>query len=101
MDKDGFGGNTQGDNDLQVSITSQLGGVDGIKFRSLTNSTIPNKSEVYNNTVHSSALIQGDQNIFSELKSPFIQKDVALLLQSPQDKFANVIGKGSPCQAPP
>ncbi len=100
LDTDAFHGNSQGNNDLQVSITSQLGGLDANKFRSLNNSTIPNHSEVYNNTVHSSTLIHGDQNVMSDLNSPFIQKDVATLLHSPQLKFANAIGKGSPCQIP-
>lgn len=99
LDINGFGGNGHGNNDLQVRISSQLGGINGITFRSITNSTIPNHGEIYHNTVHSSLLINSaDQNVFSELKSPFIQKDVALLLQSPQDKFANAIGIGSPCQ---
>jgi hypothetical protein len=101
LDKNGFNGTKQGNNDLQVSITSQLGGLSNIKFRSITNETIPNHGEVYNNTVHFSALIQaGDQNVVSELYSLPIQKDVAILLQSPQDKFANAIGIGSPCQIP-
>ena len=89
LDKDGFGGNSQGNNDLQVNITSQLGGLNHIKFRSITNATIPNHGEIYNNTVHSIFLIQpGDQNVISELYSQSIQNDVAILLQSPQDKFA-------------
>ena len=101
LDKNGFGINSQGNNDLQVSIISQLGGLSNIKFRSITNTTIPNHGEIYNNTVHSSFLIQtGDQNVVSELQSQSIQKDVALLLQSPQDKFANAIGIGSSCQVP-
>ncbi len=100
LDIDGFRGNSQGDNDLQVSIASQLGGLNGAKFRSITNSTIPNHSEIYHNTVHSSTLIQGDQNVMSDLNSPFIQKDVATLLHSQQNKFTNAIGIGSPCQIP-
>lgn len=101
LDIDGFHGNSQGNNDLQVSITSQLGGLNGT-FRSITDSTVPNQSEVYPNTVHSSKLIQeGDRHVFSELNSPFIQKDVATLLHSTEEKFANSIGMGSPCQIPP
>lgn len=96
MDKNGFKGNNQGNNDSQVNLTSQLGGLNNIKFRSVTNETIPTHGEIYNNTVHSSFLIQaGDQNVVSELYSLPVQKDVAILLQSPQDKFANAIGIGS------
>jgi hypothetical protein len=52
-------------------------------------------------SIYSRLLINSaDQYVFSELKSPFIQKDVAILLQSPRDKFAPAIGIGSACQIP-
>ncbi len=99
LDKDGFQGYFEGNNDLQVSIDSQVGGL-ASQFRTV-NSTLPNQSEVYSNTVHSSSFIAlEDQNVTSELKSKDIQNDVVTLLHSPQDKFANTIGLGSPCQIP-
>jgi pimeloyl-ACP methyl ester carboxylesterase len=99
LDKDGFQGYFEGNNDLQVSIDSQVGGL-ASQFRTI-NSTIPNQSEVYSNTVHSSSFIAlEDQNVTSELKSKDIQNDVVTLLHSPQDKFASAIGLGSPCQIP-
>jgi pimeloyl-ACP methyl ester carboxylesterase len=100
LDINGFNGTTRGNNDLQVNITSQLGGLP-IQFRMLNSTTLPNQSEVYNNTVHYISLLnKTDTNARWELNSNNIQDDVVLLLQSPQDKFANTIGIGSPCQNP-
>ena len=99
LDKDGFQGDFEGNNDLQVSIFSQTGGL-ASQFR-IPGSPLPDFSEVYSNTVHTGNLIEAtDQNVTSELKSKDIQNDVVTLLQSPQSKFAKVIGMGSPCLIP-
>jgi hypothetical protein len=98
LDRDGFQGN-MGNNDLQVNLTSQVGGLDS-QFRLPSNSTIPNQSEVYPSTVHSSLLIHGDQNVTSELHSLAIQHDTVILLGSPDYKFAKSIGVGSQCVVP-
>ena len=98
LDIDGFDGTIHGNNDLQVNITSQLGGLVG-QMRT-TNSMLPDRGEVYNNTIHYPLLLKNEQDVKSEIGAPYIQKDVILLLQSPQDKFANAIGVGSPCQIP-
>lgn len=99
LDTDGF----HDDNDLVVSVTSQLGGLP-CQFRQIgsnnipTDDEIPNKSAVYPNTVHASSMIKGDNNVTSETYSPDIQRDViALLNSSDNNKFADAIGIGSPC----
>lgn len=98
LDINGFNGTRHGDNDLQVNITSQLGGLP-IHFRIPNSSILPDKSEVYYNTVHYPDLLsKSDTSATSELNSTNIQKDVAILLQSPQVKFADAIGEGSSCQ---
>jgi pimeloyl-ACP methyl ester carboxylesterase len=100
LDVDGFRGNFQGNNDLVVNLTSQVGGLRS-EFRNLIDDdyNIPNESTVYPNTVHASFLIEnGDKNnVFAELNSPYIQKVVIILLNSSNEKFADAIGKGSPC----
>ena len=63
LDKDGFHGN----NDLQVNITSQTGGLHSI-FRSPGTHDIPNESEIYPSIVHSDAVNKLDQNVFSEAR---------------------------------
>jgi triacylglycerol esterase/lipase EstA (alpha/beta hydrolase family) len=96
LDEDGF----QGDNDLVVSITSQLGGLQN-QTRQPDSNNIPNNSSVYNNTVHVIGYIMGNdanENVFSETNSPHVQRDVIRLLGSSDDnKFADAIGIGSPC----
>lgn len=68
LDRNGFQGNFTGDNDLQVNLTSQAGGLDSGGFRLPGNAAIPNEIVIYPNTVHSSKLIIPlDQNISSEL----------------------------------
>jgi PGAP1-like protein len=102
---DGFQGNFQGNNDLVVNLTSQIGGLHS-KFRNLTdnnnNNNIPNASAVYPNTVHASFLIEnGDKkSVFAELNSTYIQDDVVTLLSSQNNKFATAIGIGSACNIP-
>jgi hypothetical protein len=94
------------ENDLVVSVTSQLGGLGGFPYQirqAETNNppneeNIPNKSAVYPNTVHASIMIKDGKEVFSETYSPYIQRDViALLKSSDNNKFANAIGIGSPC----
>ena len=98
LDINGFNGTTRGNNDLQVNLTSQLGDLP-IQWRIPNSSILPNQSEAYNNTVHYVLLYNTtDTNANWELNSSNIKKDVALLLQSPQDKFAPSIGKDSPCK---
>jgi triacylglycerol esterase/lipase EstA (alpha/beta hydrolase family) len=98
LDINGFNGTDHGNNDLQVNITSQLGGLP-IHFK-IPNSTSPlNQSEVYNNTIHYPSL-KIDRDISSELDSYDIQQDVIRLLHLSQDKFAPAIGMGSPCKVP-
>ncbi len=96
LDEDGF----QGDNDLVVSITSQLGGLQNQTSQPDGNN-IPNNSSLYNNTVHIIGYIMdndANNNVFSETNSPHIQRDVIRLLSSSDNnKFANAIGIGSPC----
>jgi pimeloyl-ACP methyl ester carboxylesterase len=90
-------------NDLAVSVTSQLGGLP-YQVRQPGNHDIPNNSLVYNNTLHTTYYIMGNdnnRNVSSETMSPNIQKDVIKLLGSSDDnKFADAIGKGSLCQLP-
>ncbi len=98
LDIDGFNGTTHGNNDLQVTIDSQLGGLSSDVQGS--NPSIPYHSKIYNNTVHSKHLIEPEDNynVIAELYSPDIQSDTVKLLQSSHDKFADAIGMGSPCQ---
>ena len=104
LDIDGFGGNFIGNNDLQVDLTSQTGGLNS-SFRQLTDSgtnidSIPKESSVYPNTVHSSNWIFGNAGVFSELNSDRIQQDIVALLSSSDEKFADNIGIGSMCISP-
>jgi len=82
--KEGFGE----DNDLQVNITSQLRGLLDNKLCNTENKDIYMTSKIYNNTVHGSIFIHNDTNVYSELNSPLIQKDVISLLNSSNDKFS-------------
>jgi pimeloyl-ACP methyl ester carboxylesterase len=99
LDIDGFQGNFQGNNDLQVNLTSQVGGLHS-EFRQLFSSDIPNQSAVYPNTIHGSIFAFGDVNAIGELGSPNIQNDVVILLESPNSKFATAVGIGSSCSIP-
>jgi hypothetical protein len=100
LDKDGF----HDDNDLVVSVKSQLGGLPYQIRQPETNNppneeNIPNKSAVYSNTVHASIMIRLDTNVFSETYSPDIQRDViALLKSSDNNKFADAIGIDFHCE---
>jgi hypothetical protein len=56
LDTDGFRGNFQGDNDLQVNLTSQAGGLHTMFLTSnnTEHGALPNESKGYNNTLHAS-----------------------------------------------
>lgn len=83
------------DNDLLVSVTSQLGGLPK-QIRHPNSNDIPNHSAVYCNTVHEKFYIKDDdKGLLSETNSPHIQTDVIKLLSSSDcNKFADAIGKG-------
>ncbi len=92
LDKDTFDGC---DNDLLVSVTSQLGGLPK-QIRKLNSNNIPNHCAVYHNTVHEKFYIKDYDGVFSETNSPHIHKDVIKLLSSSNSaKFANSIGRDS------
>jgi hypothetical protein len=84
-----------GANDLQVSLTSQAGGIHSV-FRQPDNSTIPIGSETYNNTIHAQNFM-ADYGINHELGSYKIANDVVALLNSPNVKFSPSIGNGMHC----
>jgi triacylglycerol esterase/lipase EstA (alpha/beta hydrolase family) len=88
LDKDGL----YGDNDLQVSVSSQLGGLNG-KLRRSVDKNPPKYGAVYENTLHSSLFkINVSNKIKTELHYTLIRKDIANLLGSSDDNFADIIG---------
>jgi pimeloyl-ACP methyl ester carboxylesterase len=90
LDKDAF---DDCENDLLVSITSQLGGLPQ-QIRQPDGEDPPNQSAIYCNTVHSGFYLKDDDSISSETNSTHIQKDVRRLLSfSDSNKFANTIGR--------
>jgi hypothetical protein len=92
LDRDAF---DDCDNDLLVSITSQLGGLPQ-QIRQPDCEDPPNQSSIYWNTVHTAFYIKDDEGISSETNSPHIQKDVIRLLSfSDSNKFADAIGRDS------
>ena len=97
LEENGFDG--EDDNDLVVSVKSQLGGLPH-QVRQPESNDIPNYSSVYENTVHTIGYIRHpDTNISSETSSTDIQKDViALLKSSDNNKFADAIGIDSHCE---
>jgi hypothetical protein len=89
LEKDAFYDN----NDLQVSVTSQLGGISNPTRPQHDGGNIPDKSAVYFNVVHSVRLVSPfDVELYAELTSPQIQKHVLTVLESPDSKFADTIG---------
>jgi len=97
LDRDGF----HDDNDLVVSVTSQLGGLDDLQnhIRQPKSKDTPDRCAIYPNTVHASFLISKHDKevVLSETYSTQIQNDVIKLLScSDNNKFANAIGIGSP-----
>jgi pimeloyl-ACP methyl ester carboxylesterase len=88
LDRDGL----YGDNDLQVSVSSQLGGLDG-KRRRRVDKNPPKYGAIYENTLHSSLFKKDDNDkVTAELWSDLIQKDIINLLGSSDDNFADIIG---------
>lgn len=88
LDRDGF----YGDDDLQVSVSNQLGGLDGKRRRSV-DKNLPKYGAIYENTLHSSLFKKDDNDkVTAELWSDLIQKDIANLLGSSDDNFADIIG---------
>lgn len=95
LEGDGFDG--EDDNDLMVSVKSQLGGLPH-QIRQPGKNGIPNRGALYPNTIHASFLKRDDKDdVSSEIRSHYIQEDVIKLLGSSDDnKFADAIGIGSP-----
>ena len=88
LDRDGL----YGDNDLQVSVSSQLGGLDGKRRRSVDKNP-PKYGAIYENTLHSSLFKKDDNDkVKPELWSDLIQRDIVNLLGSSDDNFADIIG---------
>ena len=91
LDKDGF----NGENDLQVSVSSQLGGLDG-KCRRSADKNPPKYGAIYENTLHASWYKKDDNNeVIAELQSCLIREDIVDLLGSSDDNFADLIGSFS------
>jgi hypothetical protein len=91
-----------GQNDLIVSAKSQAGGLPTTLIVHPGRQSLPDKSALYPNTIHA-VLFPFDKNALhdmAETTSHDIQHDVAMLLISPDSKFANVIGVGSGCHVP-
>jgi hypothetical protein len=90
-----------GDNDLQVNLTNQAGGLIA-KIRGQGGlQTIPNQSAIYPDALHSLRYLDNrDIGVNYETNSSIIQQDVVNLLGSPTDKFANAIGIGATCHKP-
>jgi pimeloyl-ACP methyl ester carboxylesterase len=95
LEQDGFDG--EDENDLVVSVKSQLGGLPH-QIRQPGKNSIPNKGALYPNTIHASFLKRDDNDdVSSEIRSRYIRKDVIKLLGSSDDsKFADAIGIDSP-----
>ena len=85
---DGF----KGDNDLQVSVSSQLRGLDG-KCRGSVDKNPPKYGAIYENTIHSSWFKKDNNDkVMAELQSCLIREDILHLLGSSDDNFADIIG---------
>jgi hypothetical protein len=101
LEEDGF----QGENDLQVNLTSQVGGLHSVvrqqQQQGSQTTNIPNESEIYPNLVHSKCYVAAnDTGIDYETNSSSIKRDVITLLASPADMFAKAIRKGANCNIP-
>ena len=86
----------QGENNLQVNLLSQAGGLNATIKDEGGNQSLPNESTTYQNTVHSKRYV-ADKGVDYELNSSEIKQDVITLLGSSTDKFARAIGNGSIC----
>ncbi len=96
LDQDIF----HGQNDLLVSVKSQAGGLPSTVVH--PGQHLPDKSALYPDTIHAvlfPSFSTASQDP-AETTSHAIQQDVAILLTSPDSKFADVIGIGSPCHIP-
>jgi pimeloyl-ACP methyl ester carboxylesterase len=91
LEQDGFDGEYE--NDLMVSVKSQLGGLPH-QIRQPGKNSIPNKGALYPNTIHASFLKRDDKDdVSAEIRSCYIQDDVIKLIGSSDDsKFSDVIG---------
>ena len=91
LEQDGFDG--EHENDLMVSVKSQLGSLPH-QIRQPGKNSIPDKGALYCNTIHASFLKRNDKDdVSSEIRSDCIREDVIKLLGSSDDsKFADVIG---------
>ena len=85
------------DNDLQVNITSQSGGLLGYSKCNREDPNLTTGSIIYNNTVQGSAFKYNDTKVDAELNSTQIRDRVALLLGSSNDKYATCIGTTNHC----
>lgn len=96
LDKNVF----HGQNDLLVSVNSQAGGLPSAIVH--LGQPLPDKSALYPNTIHAVLFskVPSASHDSAETTSPAIQQDVAILLTSPDNKFADVIGIGSACHIP-
>jgi hypothetical protein len=96
LDRDVF----HGQNDLLVSVKSQAGGLQTAIVHIWQ--PLPDKSALYPNTIHGVLFPKVSIALHdpAETTSPAIQQDVAILLTSPDNKFADVIGTGSACHVP-
>ena len=93
LDRDVF----HGQNDLLVSLKSQAGGLPTSIVH--PGQPPPDKSALYPDTIHA-ILFPFDpiaSQDMAETTSRAIQQDIAMLLSSPDSKFADVIGVGSTC----
>jgi hypothetical protein len=102
LDKDGFQGNFQGNDDLQVNLTSQAGGLPTVfQLPNNKQNILPPESAGYLNTIHPIFIAQSDHNlVHAELNSTQIENSVSQLLNSDDSKFADSIGIGAPCDIP-
>jgi pimeloyl-ACP methyl ester carboxylesterase len=93
----------QGENDLQVNLTNQAGGLIAKIREQGGPQAVPNQSAIYPNLVHSFRYLDNrdkDIGVNYETNSDTIQQDVITLLNSPTNKFADAIGIGAACHVP-
>jgi len=88
----------QGDNDLQVNLTNQAGGLKAMTRDQAGSKIPPDKSVIYPNLVHSQRYLDSrDIGVDYEIHSDRIKQDVITILSSPTNKFSNAIGYGAIC----
>lgn len=79
-----------------MNLSSQAGGIHNMFLN--RNSTIPNGSKIYPNTVHAQNFV-ADRGIDYEISSHKIANDVIALLNSPTTKFSSSIGNDAHCNS--